>query len=89
MKITFSENNLFSRSPINIFGHIEGLDLENLVSEVDSELVVFDRKTFHNNVTVDGCLYVNHLMNGFNLSLLCDYWQEGDNRNRNLVIKGL
>lgn len=66
----FSEN-IVSHSPIKINGRIDNIDLENIVTNTKEDLLILNKKIFNNNVSVDGYLMFNDLVNGVNISKLC------------------
>lgn len=48
------------------------MDINNIVTESEKEIIT-DEKTFHENVIIEGYLYVEELVNGINITELCNF----------------
>lgn len=70
-----------------IEGHIEKLDLDNLVTNTEGDITLYDSKNFHNNLIVNGCVYFKGLVKGINLTELCIH-SNISNPSMELIVNG-
>ncbi|XP_017775972.1 PREDICTED: uncharacterized protein LOC108562216 isoform X2 [Nicrophorus vespilloides] len=83
------KNDLIALSGFELRGHIEKVDINNIVADADIELILTDSITFNENVTIlDGKLYVEGLVNGKSLGELCTFSDPVNGDEKNLIIEG-
>ncbi|KAF5285037.1 hypothetical protein FQR65_LT02349 [Abscondita terminalis] len=75
---------------ITLDGAFESLNLKDIVlSNVEDVQTIVDEITFKSEVNVNGQVFFNGLVSGFNISELCEFtYNRGNKQPPNLLIKG-
>ncbi|XP_045480010.1 uncharacterized protein LOC123684687 [Harmonia axyridis] len=72
-KVVF-KNHLVSENNIELLGEIEKVDLENVVLSNSRDFLSFlDRKTFLNNLTVTGTVFLEESVNDYDMTGMCKF----------------
>lgn len=64
----------FVNNSLNLNGHIENFDLDNVVwSNDDADQIIWDEKSFENGLSIDGSTQFGGFINNFNITRFCDF----------------
>lgn len=67
----FVEQQIEAKEIVNL-GHIERVDLENIVGSTDEEIVLYDNIGFIGDVTINGTTDFNSLVNNIDFHQFCN-----------------
>ncbi|RZC40837.1 uncharacterized protein BDFB_005868, partial [Asbolus verrucosus] len=82
------ETEVVSTNPVLLEGHVENLDLDNVIlSDLASEQTILDDKIFRNNLTINGSVSIDGFINDIDIIKFCKFAM-AEIDSKNLIVDG-